>query len=237
MTGIMPQAKPDQPDDVVADDDDGNATPEEQAQYDELVTTGFELLYKGGKVRDGILEMLDEDSSDLKEIFGKLSEEWDQPDPDDEQGRTLWETQQRVIALAATLTVVVLEAVQRTGTDDGSVILHAGKELIEDLAQLAHVAEVYDYSDEEVSEAFRKAADLYREAAASAGLIDKDAVAAEFQEIVKADKEGRLGDVLGTPKDEPAGEQDAPASEPEPEAEPVVQPAPEEEEEEDGVRR
>ena len=46
------------------------------------------------------------------------------------------------------------------------------------------------------NKAMLMAADLYREAAASKGLVDEEALKAAFDEVVTADKEGRLGEVL-----------------------------------------
>src|SRR5947207_781737 len=55
---------------TVPDDQGEQATPEEQAAYEEFVKTGYDLMYKGGKVNPGILKMLDDDPTDLIQALG-----------------------------------------------------------------------------------------------------------------------------------------------------------------------
>lgn len=180
-SGLAPPRNDAVRDDVAADED-GNVTPEEQAAYEEFVLNGYELLYEGGEVRPGILELLDEKPDDLMAVLGNVELERFSP----------------VVALAATTTIVVLELVRRYGEDqpDGAIILHGGKDLLEELAEIAGLYGSHDYSEEEMSEAFRMGADLYREAAADIGLVDLDALKAEFAEIVAADREGRSAELL-----------------------------------------
>jgi hypothetical protein len=160
-----------------------NVTPEEQAQYDRFVLDGIKLIYEGGKVRQSILDLLDEDPADLIAILGEV-EELKQFSP--------------VAALAATTVVLVLELVRRAGDrrPDDSVILHGGKEMLEELAHLAGEAEIHDYSQNELNRAFLIGMDLWRESATTAGLIDIEQLKAEFAEIKTADAQGRLGDLF-----------------------------------------
>lgn len=165
---------------VVADEEGQEAvTPEEQAQYDQFVKLGMSLV--GDKGED-ILDLLDEDPTDLREILGD-TELLQEPTP--------------AVALAATTVIVVLEAINRSPerpSDD--VIMHGGKELLEIIADLGADAGVHDYSQEEMNQAWLHGQDLYREAATSEGLVDQDAVKAQFDDIVTADKEGRLNEVV-----------------------------------------
>jgi hypothetical protein len=165
-----------------------NVTPEEQQQYDRFVLDGMILIYEGGKVRQSILDLLDEDPSDLVAILGDV-EELKQFSP--------------VAALAATTVVLVLELVRRAGDrrPDDSVILHGGKEMLEELAHLAGEAGIHDYSQNELNRAFLIGMDLWRESASTAGLIDIEQLKAEFAEIKTADAQGRLGELFGS-KDE-----------------------------------
>lgn len=201
MAGIAPPNMQAPPDAAEEDEDLSNVSPEEQAAYTDLVVTAKELLYSGGKVRPEILAMLDEDPSDLKEVLGASAEVWEQPSPDD-PNKTVWQAQQPLFALAATCVVVLLEAVQKTGImekapeDAGSIILHAGQEVMEDIAELAQRVGLYDYSEAELAEAFRKGADLYRDAAAEAGLVNMDEAAGEFEQITNASREGRTDELL-----------------------------------------
>lgn len=169
---------------TVSDSEGGEpASEEEQAQYEAFVKDGLVLIYEGGEVRPGILELLDEDPADLIDVLGEVRELQDLTPS---------------VRLAATAAIVVLEMVRRAGenrpADD--VIYQGGKEILEDLANLATEAGIHDYSEEEINQGFLMAVDLYREAAAKEGLLDMNALKGQFDEIVTADKEGRLGEVL-----------------------------------------
>ena len=194
MAGIMPTGglAPAPQDEVP--DEEANVTPEEQAAYEEFVLNGYELLYDGGKVRPGILELLDENPEDLLAVIENVDLEQFSP----------------VIALAATATIVVLEVVRRYGEEqpDASIILHGGKDLLEELAEIAGLYGSHDYTEQEMTDAFRMGADLYREAAADMGLVNLDALKAEFEEIVAADREGRTAEVLPGLEQQPEGGED-----------------------------
>lgn len=173
------------------------ASPEEQADYEALVTTALEAIYEGGTVRPSILELLDEDPKDLKRIFGEALPLDEPADPARPGSPTIWQAQGPVIALAATGVALMLESLRRLGRQpEGHVILHAGKAIVEELGEVASSAGRKEYGEDELGEAFRKGADLFREAAGAAGMIDMKAVREEFGEIVAADKEGRLGAVV-----------------------------------------
>lgn len=180
------------------DDETPNVAPEEQAEYERFVRAGFELLYAGGEVRPGILEMLDEDPADLVEVLGNV-EELKQFNP--------------TVALAATAVLVVLEVVRRMGENrpDGAIVLHGGKEILEDIAEIARAAKIHDFDQDELNRAMLMAMDLYREAASAEGLVDLEALKAEFEEIKQADQEGRAEELLpgisryGSPTERTAG--------------------------------
>lgn len=197
LSNIEPDRAPSARDDVVADDDTPNVSPEEQATYERLVDQAFKLMYEGGEVRPFILQLLDNDPDDLREIFGDALP-LDEPDPDG-SGKTMWEAQGPIIALAATTCVVAMEAVRRSDIDpeeDGYIILHAGAQILEDIAEISEKSGKHNFTQDEVNEAMRKAADLYRAAGSEEGLVNLDRAKQEFNEIVAADKEGRIGDIL-----------------------------------------
>jgi hypothetical protein len=187
-------------DDVVDDDDDEgapNVSPEEQAQYEDFVSACRELIYEGGQINERILGLLDEDPADIKELFGDVLP-LDEPTED---GGTLWEREGNVIALAAATVAVVVEVakdMQESDTlPDGDIIFHAGREVLEDIAETSRETGHYQYNQKEVSEAFRKAVDLYREAGAAEGLVDLDVAKQEFNQIVAADKAGMFEPAAG----------------------------------------
>ncbi len=180
------------------DDEEPNVSPEEQAAYEAFVDAGFDLIYTDGKVNEGILQMLDEDPADLIAVLGpEIGEEFSP-----------------VIALAATAVVVVLEVVRRAGEEkpDGEIIMHGGRQILEDLANLAKTAGLKDYTSEDLSQAMLHAVNLYRETAANEGMVDEAALTEEFAEILNAQEEGRLGEILpGIERyDDGAGRNDRP---------------------------
>jgi hypothetical protein len=208
--------------DTVGDDaGQEQASPEEQAQKDAIVKAAFMLMYGGGRVRPVILQLLDNDPTDLKQIFGKVLP-LDQPvDPKNPQSPTLWQAQGPIIALAATGVVIMLEVLKQMGGQlpDGGIILHAGAEIIEDLGHIAALAGKTKFTPADLAEALRKGADLFREAAAEAGMIDLNQVKAEFGQIVQADKAGQINKLLpGLPKDDGSqqGQQPAGGQQPQP---------------------
>lgn len=187
LNGAMPPAQPDGPPDdegaeTVPDDEQGEqASPDEQARYEEFVKAGYEAMYKGGEVNPAILKMLDDDPSDLMAVLQNADE---------------LQNFSPVVALAATATIITLKACEATGEKDGTIIMHGGKAILEDLVEVAGKAGVKDYSEDEMANAFRMGADLFREAAAEKGIVDLDQAKEEWGQIETADKEGKLGDVL-----------------------------------------
>lgn len=169
--------------DVVGDNEGKEpATPEEQEAKDQFVKAGLKLIYEGGEVRPSILEFLDEDPSDLIAVLGDSEQLQNSTPP---------------VTLAATTVMVVLEVINRMGEKpDDLIIFHGGLEILEDLANLATEAGIHDYSQDEINTAWLMAQDIYREAGSAQGLVDTDALKAEFDEIVTADKNGQLGNVL-----------------------------------------
>ncbi len=119
-----------QPEAETVADDEGmeQATPEEQARYEEFVKTAFGEMYEGGKVNPAILKMLDEDPSDLMAVL-ENAEELQQFSP--------------VVALAATATILTLNAAEATGEKDGAILLHGGKAILEDLVEIAEKAGIH----------------------------------------------------------------------------------------------
>lgn len=161
-----------------------NVTPEEQAAFDEFVTTGLELIYEGGQVKPGILKLLDDDPSDLIKILGR-----DVPE--------LGERFSPVIALAATATIVVMEVVKRLKEHpDGSIIMHAGKELLEELGDLADDVNGKDFTQDELNQAYLHAVDLYQAIGTADGTVDKELASQEFADILNAQEQGQLDKVL-----------------------------------------
>jgi hypothetical protein len=159
-----------------------NVSPEEQQAYDALVHGCLDLIYSGGKVNQGILDLLDEDPDDLLKMFGDLPE-LQQFSP--------------TVALAGATVAVVLEQIRRAGDKpDDAILLQGGKEVLEELASLAEKAKLHDYTPEELNKSVLIALDIYHAVGKDAGLVDENELKASFAEVQQLDQEGRLGELL-----------------------------------------
>jgi hypothetical protein len=146
------------------------ASPEEQAQYDQFVTNGMQVIYdeKEG-VRADILARLKE-SSDPKENLANT---------------TAW------------LVTMLETSAEKNGAQiDDAVVMHAGKELMEQLADVCQAANIHDFSDKDMEGAWYRGLDLYRETATQDGRVNPDQLKEQFGEIERADQEGRLNQLL-----------------------------------------
>lgn len=188
MAGIAPAPDSQGPDEV--GDEEGlqpNVSPDEQQEYEEFVLSGMALIYQKGEsddsaqVRPGILKLLDDDPSDLKGIL--KADELQQFSP--------------LVAIAATTVIVVVE-IQQLAKDEkpsDAVVMHGGAAILEELAEIWMRRNKQNLGEDDVHKALSMAADIYREVAADAGLIDLNALKDQFASLVKADKEGRLAEV------------------------------------------
>jgi hypothetical protein len=144
-----------------------NVSPEEQAQYDRFIDMAFRLIY---------------DQKSFPQILKRLTAT---PDP--------------VEGLAATVVMVVSrlrDSAKRQGVEiSPDVLYHGGSELLEDLADTAEKAGIHRYGPEEMEKALYRALDLYRSIEQRAG-ADPRAFRQDWEMLVSADKEGRLGEVL-----------------------------------------
>lgn len=157
-----------------ADEGQSNVSPEEQEAYDTFVANGMQLMSKGGKINEAVLKRLEGTG-----------------DPVDD------------LANATVMIVLTLvQSAQKAGApipDD--VVFHGGVEIMEHLADLAEKAGIHDYDEKELEGSLYRALDYYREAGSEMGVVDKKALAGEFEQITQADREGRLDQILpGLPK-------------------------------------
>lgn len=164
-----------------AEADDSNVSPEEQEAYDDFVLAAFALIYEKEAVRPNILKLLDEEPSDLMAVLSGVGEVEFTP----------------TVAVAATAVVIIMQLVEIAGDEPISdeVLFNGGAEIVEELVDISSRMG-NEFTEDETNKAFLQAADLYREVAASAGLVDKAELAGLFEEVAAADREGRLGEVL-----------------------------------------
>lgn len=151
-----------------ADGQQPNVSPEEQGIYDQFVNNAFSVVYDE-KSLPSIIESLKGDGNPVEGL--------------------------------ANTAVGVVVRVQDSAEEAGQalppeVVFHAGKQILEDLADLAGEAGVHEFTDEEVDGAWFKSMDLYRElkgggdsGAALPGIKE------DFNQIVALDQAGRLDEV------------------------------------------
>jgi hypothetical protein len=154
-----------------ADDETPNVTPEEQQQYDTFVNNAMEIIYTDdGKVEPQVLQRL---STGNKPID------------------TLAQTTVWVVMMAEQ------DAKRNNVAIDDDVIFHAGREILEQLIEVAEAAGIHEFKEAEIQGAWYQALDMYREAnTGEGGRIDEAAAAEDFQALDAADKEGRADEVL-----------------------------------------
>lgn len=144
-------------------DGEAMATPEQQQVYERFVAKALLVIY---------------DQAMMPKILDMISV----ADP------------KKGLATATAMVVGrVLAAAQKAGQEvDGDILLHAGTEIFEDLANLATVAGIYDFNgDQDALEgAFFLALDEFR--TQNAGAIDPEPFKRDLSEMEARDKDGEL---------------------------------------------
>lgn len=143
------------------------ATPEEQAQYDHFVAKAYDLIYDQ-KTLPKIVDMLDGDGQDPMEGLARAT---------------------------ALIVGRIGDAAEKAGEHlSGDVVLHAGTEIFEDLANLSRVANIKDYSQDRdaLEGAYFRALDIFRGMLQEAGALDQGAAAADMDRLTQMDADGQL---------------------------------------------
>lgn len=78
----------------------------------------------------------------------------------------------------------------------GDVLMHVGEWILNDLAELSEAAGYHEYTPQEITGAATQAFSIYGSERQSQGRLDTDAIQADYNEIVAADKAGKLDDVI-----------------------------------------
>lgn len=150
------------------DEEQPNVSPDEQAAYDQFVGNGMELLYNEA-VMPKLLESV-RSTEDPAEGLGNA---------------------------VATLVMRLDDSASKAGQEiSGDVKLHAAKELLEQMAELAEEAGIHKYTEEEMESAFYFALDIYRNTRQAEGKIKPEELQGDMQEIQAADEAGRIDEVL-----------------------------------------
>lgn len=151
-----------------------NVTPEEQAQYEQFVNNGLEVIYGGDEkgepgARPDILARLKESSDPVENLANTA----------------VWLT-----------TMLETSAEQGNARLDDAVVFHGGRALLEELAEVAQAAAIHDYQPKEMEAAWYRGLDLYRETATDQGRIDPAALKEQFAAIEQADRQGQMDELL-----------------------------------------
>jgi hypothetical protein len=152
------------------------ASPEEQAQYDHFVGKAMEVIYSE-KMFDKIVDLLDGGAD------GK-----DGGDPI------------KGLAIAAEMVVARIGAAaeQAGETLSPDVVLHAGAEILEDLANISKEAKIHDFAGDPdgLEAAWYQALDLFRERLEKSGELDKQKAAQDLDKLIAMDQNGTLEKIL-----------------------------------------
>lgn len=175
--GAEEVGEPEQNPDNLVNDPMGSspASPEEQAQYDQFVSTAMDLMYDD-KMKGPLLDMLD----------GAQGSDGGNP-----------------VEGLAMATVMVVSRVKQVAEQAGDqidpiVLFHAGGEIMGQLADMSAAAGIKDYSEDPQSlhGAYYRAIDLYIEQARKNGEIDDAGAAQDLQRLLKADSDGQLEQIM-----------------------------------------
>ncbi|MEQ1888041.1 MAG: hypothetical protein ABL951_02540 [Alphaproteobacteria bacterium] len=162
---------------IFAEPDQGGegeaATPEEQQKYEQFIDGALKVIYND-KTKKKILDTLA--GSEPVEALGGVA-----------------------AMVASRVTAAAVKAGDRI---DPAIVLAALEEIIPDLAEFAQESGARKFTQEEIDGAFIRAVDQYRETETRNGNVDPQEFAADFEEMMRADQAGRLGEVapaLGNP--------------------------------------
>jgi hypothetical protein len=151
---------------------ESNVTPEEQAQYEMVMRNALKIIYPEGEeaqISPQVLQAL------------KGSEN----------------PQMNLATAAVTLVTQLRDSAKKAGqpiSDD--VLYHAGSDIVGELAEVAEATKIYDFSEEEIENAWYMALDMYRAAGEQSGDVDSAQLKQSFEELRAADKEGRLDELM-----------------------------------------
>lgn len=188
--------------------DEPNVSEEDQAEYDEFVKTASDIIHGGDKaeVMPEILESLRSGKDDGQGALPPAPDptapppDQSQQDPNAPPQGDAPKSNAPILALANTAVQIVQKMdvdsseAGKPWTDD--VLYQGATEVIEMLGDIALAANIYDYTDEEMTGAFYQAVDMYRPIAIEMGRTSDETLKGQFSEIEDADKAGRLGDML-----------------------------------------
>lgn len=186
--GAPPQQQPEQ------GAEEGQASPEEQALYEQTLDNALRLIYS---------------EQTFPQAMKRMKAAVDAGTP-----------QEAVAGIVAMAFGRVDKSARENGQELGrQLVLEAMAELVADLAETAEKAGLHDFSQEEIDGAFYRAVDQFRQQKQEAGEIDQGRYQDEMRRIVEADRAGELEQAMpgvrehfgGRNKQPPEGEKKRPA--------------------------
>lgn len=149
-------------------DESPNVSPEEQAQYDEMVTNAMAILYDQNVAND-IVQMVSQSNDPVSGL-----------------------------ADATVMIVNKLQgSAEDNGVAlNSDVLQHAALEIIEQLADTLEQLGVHSYSGEEIESATLRAFDQYRENAQAQGRLDPASMEEDLMALIDAENNGVLDQIL-----------------------------------------
>lgn len=167
-----------------------NVTPEEQTAYNQLVTNGMKLIYRGDgkdvRVNPAVLDQLRGQWDSVKPSLGQMPDEEKPLDPKNP-------TDNLAVATVALILALEASAAAAGKKIDPDVLFHGGAELLEQLADIASAAKIHDFTTDELTGAVNRAAMLY---GVSTKTQNKQEALAEFQHFLQTQGD-TLGQTLG----------------------------------------
>ena len=153
-------------------EEESNVSPEEQEIYNQAVTNALRIIYPKG-----------EDAAIAPSVLDTLKSS-DNP----------------VVNLASAAVSIVTflrDSAKEAGAPlPDEILYHAGAAVTEELAEVADVSKIYDYSEDEIEQAFYQALDMYRVSGEQSGDVDPEQLKAGFEQVRQADAEGTLDQML-----------------------------------------
>ena len=167
MAGLMQQQPQQQQPAAESGEEAPNVSAEEQNAYNQFVANGHLMIYD-------------------QKTFPRMLDTLKGGDPVE------------ALAMAsATLVKQLSESARKQGRGiPGDVMLHGGKELFEELAELQADAGFATLEGEQLEGAWYRALDLFRGMAEQDGSLDMQAVNQDMQTLVEADQQGTLDQIM-----------------------------------------
>ena len=159
----------------------GDIDERQLAQFSDMA---YQLIY-GGKTKDG----------EANPTVVKMLRTGGQPQPGQPQQAGTPETAGPggpVDALAYSAAAIGARVAEAGAANDGAVVFLGTMDVVGELASVAALEGIYDYSQEEIDAAAPKAAELLYSMTANSGLWNQQEIEQEFAGLVEADAAGSL---------------------------------------------